>query len=118
MTHISGHDHPPDQECRFPCPATEVGPDGKIRLKNALPRERQTRGEKDISGSDPISPMHYRVHPSGIECITIAEHFPFNLGNVIKYVWRHEGKNGLEDLRKARQYLDFEITRREREQRA
>ena len=34
----------------------------------------------------------------------------FNLGNVIKYVARADHKyNKLEDLKKARQYLDFEI---------
>jgi hypothetical protein len=27
-------------------------------------------------------------------------------GQVIKYVWRYKWKNGLEDLRKARFYLD------------
>ena len=30
----------------------------------------------------------------------------FNEGNVIKYVCRWRNKNGLEDLLKARQYLD------------
>lgn len=36
----------------------------------------------------------------------------FNLGNVIKYVaraGRKKGSSTLEDLKKARQYLDFEI---------
>lgn len=40
----------------------------------------------------------------------------FNLGNVVKYVSR-AGRKGdaLEDLRKARQYLDFEIEAMEKE---
>lgn len=59
-------------------------------------------------------PAHYRSHPSGVECIQITEHMGFNLGNVIKYVWRADLKgNALEDLRKARWYLDREIQRRE-----
>ena len=59
-------------------------------------------------------PGHYVAHPSGVECITVAQHFNFNRGNVIKYVWRADDKgNPLEDLRKARQYLDFEIARLE-----
>lgn len=36
----------------------------------------------------------------------------FNLGNVVKYVSRNGRKNGessIKDLRKARQYLDFEL---------
>jgi hypothetical protein len=36
----------------------------------------------------------------------------FVLGNVIKYVWRADMKNGIEDLKKARWYLDREIERR------
>ena len=57
-------------------------------------------------------PKHYTEHPSGIECITITEHMPFCLGNVIKYVWRAGLKGDrLEDLKKARWYLDREIKR-------
>lgn len=58
-------------------------------------------------------PKHYNQHPSGVECITVVEWFNFNLGNAIKYIWRWEGKNGLEDLKKARWYLDREIARLE-----
>ena len=35
----------------------------------------------------------------------------FCLGNVIKYILRHKSKAGLEDLNKARWYLDREILR-------
>ena len=59
-------------------------------------------------------PKHYNVHPSGVECIVVAEHFNFCLGNAIKYIWRHSEKNGLEDLKKARWYLDREIARLEK----
>jgi hypothetical protein len=63
---------------------------------------------------DPVNhPSHYTSHPSGIECITVAEHFNFNLGNALKYIWRARQKNGLEDLKKARWYLDREISRLE-----
>ena len=34
---------------------------------------------------------------------------PYAEGNVIKYVMRFRDKNGLEDLLKARQYLDMLI---------
>lgn len=68
-------------------------------------------------------PPHYTSSPAKchncgttIECIWITEHLPFSLGSVVKYIWRrlHKG-NTLEDLRKARQYLDFEIEKLERE---
>ena len=46
-------------------------------------------------------PEHYTSHPSGVEAIDITEHFNFCLGNVLKYVWRHSMKGGVEDLKKA-----------------
>ena len=63
--------------------------------------------------SDPINPAHYTQHPSGVECVQITEHMGFLIGNVIKYVWRADLNGGVEDLRKARWYLDREIARRE-----
>jgi len=62
-------------------------------------------------------PKHYTSHPSGVECIEIAEHMNFNLGNATKYVWRAslKGKQ-IEDLKKARWYIDREIARLERGQ--
>lgn len=71
--------------------------------------------------SDPVShPPHYTSGPpckhcgEPIECIDITTHENFNRGNAFKYLWR-AGKKGpaIEDLRKARQYLDFEIERLE-----
>lgn len=56
-------------------------------------------------------PAHYNWIP-GIECLDVAERFNFNLGCVIKYVWRAPMKNNLEaivDLRKAVVYLQREI---------
>ena len=64
---------------------------------------------------DPVNhPNHYTSHPSGIECIQITRHMGFNLGNALKYIWRADLKgNALEDLKKARWYLNDEINRRE-----
>ena len=57
-------------------------------------------------------PSHYTAHPSGVECITVTEHFNFNVGNAIKYLWRADHKAGLEDLKKAEWYVAREIKRR------
>lgn len=58
-------------------------------------------------------PEHYTSHPSGIECITITEHMSFCLGNAIKYIWRVDKKgNPLENLEKAKWYIEREIARR------
>lgn len=58
-------------------------------------------------------PAHYTSHPSGVECIAITEHFNFNVGNAIKYMWRAGLKSGdaMEDLRKAAWYVNREIER-------
>ena len=59
------------------------------------------------------NPKHYTSHPSGIECIQITEHCSFTVGNAIKYLWRADLKNGVEDLKKAAWYINREIEKRE-----
>lgn len=65
-----------------------------------------------VAQPDPVNPQHYRYHPSGIECIQVAEHMSYCLGNAIKYLWR-AGKKGdaVEDLKKAAWYVNREIER-------
>ena len=65
--------------------------------------------------SDKVNhPEHYRKHPSGVECIQVTEHMGFCLGNAVKYIWRagHKG-SAIEDLKKARWYIDRELARLE-----
>jgi hypothetical protein len=38
-----------------------------------------------------------------------ANNIPFIEGNIIKYIVRHRSKNGIEDLKKARHYIDLLI---------
>ena len=63
-------------------------------------------------------PAHYNSHPSGIECIEIARHYCFSIGNAIKYLWRAGLKQDaaltdldkeIEDLKKAKWYIDDRI---------
>jgi hypothetical protein len=59
-------------------------------------------------------PSHYTA--GGIECIDAMQSMMHNVpikplaayawGNCFKYIWRWPWKNGVEDLRKARWYLD------------
>ena len=60
-------------------------------------------------------PSHYTSHPKGIECIDVIEECDnFNLAQVMRYVWRvaFGGKaDDLEDLRKAKFYLERAIDR-------
>lgn len=57
-------------------------------------------------------PKHYTSHQSGVECIQITEHMNFCLGNAVKYIWR-AGLKGepIEDLKKAKWYIEREINR-------
>jgi Protein of unknwon function (DUF3310) len=64
--------------------------------------------------NDPVNhPSHYTEHPSGVECIQITEHMNFCLGNAVKYIWRAglKNDNAIEDLKKARWYVDRELER-------
>ena len=58
-------------------------------------------------------PPHYKA--GGIETIDFieAKELGYHLGNVVKYVLRHKEKGGIEDLKKARWYLDREISKHE-----
>jgi hypothetical protein len=69
---------------------------------------------KEFDVSNPVHcPSHYTSHPSGVECITVTEHMGFCLGNAIKYIWRADLKdNAIEDLEKARWYIEREIAKR------
>lgn len=64
-------------------------------------------------------PEHYSY--AEIECIDAIKAATseltgveaFCVGNVIKYLWRYKHKNGLEDLKKARWYLNYAISNSE-----
>ena len=107
----------------------------ETRTPNRLPRdiqdvpERPSRESLDEivkifhnpdadTGSNVNHPKHYNSHPSGIECILIARWYDFDIGNALKYLWRHglkheEGKEdidkAIEDLEKAKWYIEDEI---------
>ena len=60
--------------------------------------------------SDPVNPSHYKQ--GGIECIEAIKaatgdgFIGYVWGNVLKYLWRWPKKGGVDDLKKARWYLD------------
>ena len=64
---------------------------------------------------NPITPDYYKA--GGVETIDYLHAFltedefnGFCKGNIIKYVSRANRKNGLEDIRKARDYIGYLIT--------
>lgn len=65
--------------------------------------------------SDPVNhPSHYGGFSNGAEVIDITECLNFNRGNAVKYITRAGAKDPdkeIEDLEKARWYLNREIKR-------
>jgi len=62
-----------------------------------------------------IAGNHYKeskIQP--IEYV-FANNLGFCEGNVLKYITRYKNKNGIEDLKKARHYLDMLIENSEKE---
>lgn len=59
-------------------------------------------------------PNHYQTE-GGLEVIDIIKSVlgdgfePYCVGNVLKYISRYKKKNGLEDLKKARVYINYVI---------
>jgi len=56
-----------------------------------------------------ISPQHYSKYKIQPIDFIQANELDFAQGNVIKYVLRYKDKNGIEDLQKAKQNIDFLI---------
>ncbi len=84
-------------------------PDDTTNWQNSL-IERQdvsSRVEKDAVNN----PSHYTT--GGIECIDAMqamlsreEFIGYLRGNIFKYQWRYQHKNGIEDLKKAQWYAN------------
>lgn len=60
-----------------------------------------------------LSPSHYEQHKIQVMEFCQVNNLGWCASNVIKYVCRENKKNGLEDLKKARQYLDCLINYKE-----
>lgn len=89
----------------------------KMRLEEDRAIEEQQRRS---SNEDLVNkPSHY--NQAGIECIEAIEASlgpegfqSYLTGNCLKYLWRWKYKNGLQDLKKCRVYLDWLIRVSER----
>jgi Protein of unknwon function (DUF3310) len=56
-----------------------------------------------------VLPNHYarfKIEPVAFICENKLDFFQ---GNVVKYVCRHDAKNGIEDLKKAKRYIEMYI---------
>jgi hypothetical protein len=63
--------------------------------------------------SNNTNPSHYKGNIECIEAIkasmSVSEFKGYLKGNIMKYLWRYDRKNGLEDLQKADVYLQWLI---------
>ena len=81
--------------------------------------EKHNDTHKPLTDEELLAPVfdeinkaeHYNKHPSGVECIRIIEHFQYNIGAAIKYLWRAGEKHDdpLMDLEKAEYYVKAQI---------
>lgn len=62
-----------------------------------------------------VGGSHYKVLKIQPTEYILANALDFCEGNVVKYVTRYKLKGGIEDLKKARHYLDLLIETREKE---
>jgi hypothetical protein len=90
------------------------------RLRKILSSYTGSKAVKHTGAGDNVNhPSHYTQ--GKIECIDAIEESTKGLlgisavcvANVIKYIWRYKFKNGIEDLKKARWYLDKLISHEE-----
>lgn len=55
-----------------------------------------------------IEHQDYYTLPNGIECMQVIRYFPNNVGNAIKYLWRHGRKHEVEITDKEKAVEDLE----------
>jgi hypothetical protein len=71
-------------------------------LHEIVPEEPEPR--RAHSTSDPGYYSRFEIQPTEF---IIKNKLPFCEGNVVKYVCRHDAKNGADDIKKAIRYLQF-----------
>ena len=89
---------------------------GNIATEIVMPKgvERGVLPSSVVKNDNVNHPKHYCK--GGLECIQVIkaqltpeQNIGYLYGNVLKYMWRWPEKNGIEDLRKAKHYLDWLI---------
>lgn len=88
---------------------------GEVAVKAAA---KQQLTERDEGRKPGIGKRSYYAFPNGVEAEDICRYLSFNLGNVVKYVCRAGRKDPakkIEDLEKAKDYLENEIERAKEE---
>ena len=92
---------------------------GDVAAQQRLTERSEKETVEDGKAKKPgIGKRSYYAFPNGVEAEDICRYLSFNLGNVVKYVCRSGRKDPtkkIEDLEKARDYLEDEIKRAKEE---
>ncbi len=112
-------DVPPPPESDKAFLATHPEAAAELRLTERSEEEtgetgKETEETDKAKKTGGIGKRSYYGFPNGVEAEDICRYLPFNLGNVVKYVCRAGRKDvakKVEDLEKARDYLEDEIMR-------
>lgn len=94
----------------------EVAVDAAAEQRPTERSEKETGEAGKVKRIGGICKRSYYGFPNGVEAEDICRYLSFNLGNVVKYACRagrKDAKKKIEDLMKARDYLDNEIKRLE-----
>lgn len=92
--------------------------DDKCASKNEFKYFWKEVEDDSKDNNNRINHPSYYQDPSGVECITVARHRDFNIGNALKYLWRaglkteagiSNKEKTIEDLNKAIWYINDEI---------
>ncbi len=67
--------------------------------------------------TDNVNPSHYKQGNIEVIDFILDQKFSYMEGNVVKYLSRYKFKNGLEDLKKARWYINKIIEEKENDKR-
>lgn len=86
--------------------------------------ERNTKEYEQIKGQDNVKSPSYYISDKGFEVFDVQEAYIHDLKgmaasfwcNVVKYILRFQMKNGVEDLKKAKYYLEKLIEEQEEEE--
>ena len=87
-----------------------------LKIKLEQPREKAKNMGTTMIYEEPQDNVNHPKHylKGGLECIQVIkaqltpeQYKGYLYGNVIKYMWRWQDKNGEEDLRKAEHYLQW-----------
>lgn len=96
-----------------------LGSDGCHYLFNEIALVKTVAGRPAAAPAEPspsdgvLRPAHYARFKIEPIYFIMENGLSFEQGNVVKYVCRWDGKDGIKDLKKARRYLDMMIKKAE-----